>query len=276
MARKASRANQCRSRLQQLAHAVQLYHDAHRRLPLSQFLGSFGKGAESTAWSWLAKLLPHVEQANLATKGRVPTATLRDSGLAAERIESYLCPSDSFAGRGVFREAGDLTDFEVGQTNYQAVCGANWGHDKSQGKTDIGSDWDNPGTNGLMDGLAEGDGLMCRSDAVRVRTLRQVVDGTSHTFVIGEQLPEKNRWCAWPYANGTHATCAIPPNVVPLEGRDYSPGWWSNVGGFRSQHGGGLHFAYADGSVHWIADETDLQTYRAMATIAGHESLRVE
>jgi prepilin-type processing-associated H-X9-DG protein len=38
-------------------------------------------------------------------------------------------------------------------------------------------------------------------------------------------------------------------------------------------HPGGLHFAFADGSVRWIGNEIDLSTYRALATMAGHESV---
>ena len=57
--------------------------------------------------------------------------------------------------------------------------------------------------------------------------------------------------------------------MVPVPGRDYSPGWWPNVAGFRSNHPGGLHFARIDGSVDWVSDEIELSVYRALATIAG-------
>jgi hypothetical protein len=41
------------------------------------------------------------------------------------------------------------------------------------------------------------------------------------------------------------------------------------MGGFRSHHPGGLHFARVDGSVDFVEDEIELAVYRAMATIAG-------
>jgi prepilin-type processing-associated H-X9-DG protein len=98
-----------------------------------------------------------------------------------------------------------------------------------------------------------------------------VTDGLSHTFMAGEDLPEKDVYCSWPYANNAYSTCAIPPNVVPKSGRNYRPYFWPNVLGFRSNHSGAVNFVYCDGSVHLVRDEIDLEVYRAMATIAGHE-----
>lgn len=275
-ARESARKTHCRSNLRQLGQAIHSYHAAHGMFPPSQFLGPYGKGPDSKAWSWMAKLLPFIEERNLYLQGKVPSRSLRESQIAAGRIALLLCPSDPFSGDEAFLDAGDLPDFAAGHTNYQAVSGANWGHDKSQQSEDIGTDWANPGKNGSQDGLAEGDGPMCRSDVIRPRGFRHLSDGASRTFLVGEQLPERNKWCAWPYANGAHATCAIPPNVVPRPGSDYSPAWWPNVGGFRSAHAGGLHFAHADASVRWLADEVDLAAYRALATIAGRENLAAE
>ena len=43
------------------------------------------------------------------------------------------------------------------------------------------------------------------------------------------------------------------------------------VQSFRSFHPGGLHFAFADGSAHFVSDAIALNTYRALATIQGGE-----
>jgi prepilin-type processing-associated H-X9-DG protein len=48
---------------------------------------------------------------------------------------------------------------------------------------------------------------------------------------------------------------------------------WGVTYSFRSRHTQGLQFAYADGSVHFISQSIDIATYRAMATIAGGETL---
>ena len=98
-----------------------------------------------------------------------------------------------------------------------------------------------------------------------------VTDGTSRTYLAGEDLPEKDIYCSWPYANNSYSTCAIPPNVTSQVGHNYRPDFWPNVLGFRSNHSGGVNFVYCDGSTRIIRDEIDLAVYRAMATIAGHE-----
>ena len=60
--------------------------------------------------------------------------------------------------------------------------------------------------------------------------------------------------------------CAIPPNVKAANGKPYDADDWYNNHSFRSRHPGGLQFAFADGSVHFVTDKIDLDLYRAMTT----------
>lgn len=150
-------------------------------------------------------------------------------------------------------------------TNYKGVSGANWGWGDPQ--------WRNPGTNGSWDGLNQGDGIFYRVDWKAPKGLLAIGDGSSNTFLVGESLPDSTHWFAWAYANSATATCAIPPNVQYPPDDDYTWKWgYSTV--FRSRHRGGLNFALADGSVHFVGDTIDLKTYRALATISGGEIIR--
>jgi prepilin-type processing-associated H-X9-DG protein len=56
-----------------------------------------------------------------------------------------------------------------------------------------------------------------------------------------------------------------------FEERDISVAEAPNNFGLNSKHTGGVQIAFADGSVHFVADSIDFGVYRAMATLAGGE-----
>ena len=246
----------CQSNLHQLGVAVTGYIAAHQAFPPGQCGGQTGFGADAAAWSWLAQILPYIEENNLYQEGGVSYKTLRKSGIMDTQIPLFLCPSDPLSCRGPRTDAGNLVGVAVGQTNYKGVSGANWGADASQKLTNIDTLWSNPGKNGSADGLNEGDGILWRCDGSTHLSPVNVTDGMSHTFLIGEDVPSKDTWCSWPYANNAYSTCAIPPNFTFTD-----PNWWPNTQSFRSNHAGGVNFAFGDGSVQFIRDSIALGTY---------------
>jgi prepilin-type N-terminal cleavage/methylation domain-containing protein len=265
----ANRA-QCSNNLHQLALGVHHFHDAMRRFPNNQWYGHTGVGPGRKDWSWLAQLLPYIEQDNIYKTGNIPATSLLQSGVMDRQIVTFLCPSDDSSWSGPRTDAGNLTGFAIGQTNYKGVSGANWGDDWQGIGPSIDTDWRNPGTNGSFDGHSQGDGIFYRMDFLRPLRLTQISDGTSNTFMIGEDIPALDIWCSWPYSNNATGTCAIPPNVQ-RNGVPYSPSNWENCESFRSRHPGGVQFACADGSVHFVSDGISLPVYRALATIRGGE-----
>ena len=76
---------------------------------------------------------------------------------------------------------------------------------------------------------------------------------------------------AWCHAVETGLTCAIPPNARPPGGGEFPVDDWANRHGFKSRHPGGVQFAFADGSVRFVADAIPLGLYRALATPRGGE-----
>src|SRR5215510_104782 len=80
--REAAARMKCSNNLKQLALGAHNYHDAHGTLPrngnalgLTNSHGTNGTGCCGVAaprWSWLARVLPYVEQDNLARQGNVP------------------------------------------------------------------------------------------------------------------------------------------------------------------------------------------------------------
>jgi prepilin-type processing-associated H-X9-DG protein len=108
--------------------------------------------------------------------------------------------------------------------------------------------------------------------------ISSVTDGTSHTFMIGESLPDFDAHSAAFYANGDWCSCNLPLNYQLSEdpsAPNFLNFWWDQQG-FRSQHPGGAQFCLVDGSVRFVADTIDNQTYRVACTRNGGEPLSLD
>jgi prepilin-type N-terminal cleavage/methylation domain-containing protein/prepilin-type processing-associated H-X9-DG protein len=289
--REAAARSSCQNNLKQLALACHNFHDSYGFLPYDcspEAANSTTWGMGGTNWSWIAHVLPYIEQQNLynsiaaapvlpagVSSGNIDQVKLSDAEAAATAagvpsylgttIKTLLCPADNPAD-ALKTNRADLSGHTIGLTNYKGVSGANW---QWGGFTVAGTGT----TNGDTNGLADGDGLFFRGDGNKKKKLTDITDGTSNTFMVGEDIPAYNQWCSWPYSNNAVGTCAIPPNYQMPPAMAANPGNWPDGYSFRSFHTNGLQFAYADGSVHFITQSIDMPTYRAMATIKGAETL---
>lgn len=99
--------------------------------------------------------------------------------------------------------------------------------------------------------------------------MREVTDGISNTFLIGETSPVDGNSPAWS-SDADWAITAMELNWDPDQsGACTNPGaveCWGRYRGFRSDHPGGAHFATADGAVTFILDDIHPLTYRALST----------
>ncbi len=298
--REAANRMSCSNNLKQLALAVHNYHDTHASLPRSgseiHLLDSHNRGPDrqgtgccgtnAPRWSWIARLLPYIEQDNLYRQGDIPRARVNQSAatlaVIATDLKALTCPSDSSSPRVRTGSANVESGRQAAVTSYKGVSGANWGTDfvGVTNDTNFSTPYRNPptGTPAQQNGLEKGDGIFWRADIRYGKlTLAGITDGTSNTLMIGEDIGVYIRWNEWALPNGACGTCAIPPNtgnkigdpdngiVVPSTNR------WPTRYSFRSNHSGGLNFALADGSVRFVSDSIPLQTYRALATRAGGE-----
>jgi prepilin-type N-terminal cleavage/methylation domain-containing protein len=97
--------------------------------------------------------------------------------------------------------------------------------------------------------------------------IKEIVDGTSHTFLVGEASPVDGNSPAW----NSEGDWAIAGIAINFDWQNYAacqPAgacWW-NMRGFRSSHPGGVQFAFADNSVRFIIDSIDHAVYRALST----------
>ena len=143
--REAAARASCTNNVKQLALACHNYHDAEGTLPRNgsgnplHWLSSHGEingagtgccGSNTTPrWSWIARLLPYFEQANLATAGNIPLGNLNAApAIAAYRMDfkAITCPSDISTPR-LRTNAANLGTAVM--TSYKGVSGDNWGTD---------------------------------------------------------------------------------------------------------------------------------------------------
>ena len=268
MAREAARRAHCKNNLRQFGLALHNYHGTFQVLPISigPWLHGPNPAPERNGKGWIVSILPQLEQQPLYdefapffagdffTGYGIRSVACRD--LLKQQLDVLHCPSDASV-RQNSKEQYQLDGIEAALTSYKGVLG------DSQLEFSI-----HPGS--LPDCHRDGgcNGLFFRVSYQQPQRLAMVRDGTSNTFLVGEDVPEHNYHSAAYYANNDWASCHAPLNYFPDPA---TPLDWPNVVSFRSRHPGGAHFSMADGSVRFVAETIDHGTYRALSTKAGGE-----
>lgn len=271
--REAAARMSCQNNLKQLGISVHGYHDATGRFPYNgddvRRVGCCYT-SDRTLWSWMARMLPHLEQDNrfnqLGIATDTPMGTVIDF-LGEPMIKTFRCSSDETMDVMTNR-ANFPGGTPIGVTSYKGVAGGNWAWGTFAFTPPIGGN----------NGLDSGNGIFYRSDYHRKLKIQNITDGTSNTLMIGEDIGRLNTHNAWSYSNGATGTCAIPLNNGLREGQPgfNSAGDWNHVYSFRSRHTGGGNFALADGSVRFVRETIDLVVYRNAASINGGEPVQLD
>jgi prepilin-type N-terminal cleavage/methylation domain-containing protein/prepilin-type processing-associated H-X9-DG protein len=275
--REAAARTQCQNNLKQIALACQNRHDVLKHLPPGYLAaGPYSDGATDTApgWGWAAYLLPYLEQKDLYRQIDF-SQPVQSSAVIQAMLPVYLCPSDIYPDTAFAVTDGfGNTVCLAAPGSYAACCGS----DAS----------DTTGATGL--------GAFYRNSSTR---LLEITDGTSSTLLVGER--------AWSNVNGIWG--GAPAGGVVRRGQLNAcqpnvPGAWypaatlvlahahlnnalvdsdgsAGMDDFSSRHVGGGHFAFADGSVHFIrsvpSDNADGSytpdgvNFQALGTRAGNE-----
>jgi hypothetical protein len=137
----------------------------------------------------------------------------------------------------------------------------------------MGGGWpDSP--SGTVDGhnTVNNNGLFFRNSYQLRLTLAKIIDGTSNTLMIGEDVPDHNIHSAAFYSNGDYVSSHAPINFFP---QPPDPGNWPRVMSFRSRHPGGVQFAVADASVRFFPQNTDRLLYQQLCTRDGRETAQL-
>jgi prepilin-type N-terminal cleavage/methylation domain-containing protein len=265
-AREAARRASCRNNLKQLGIRLHSYHDFARTLP-------FGYDTRGMAWS--AMLLPTIDHQPLYESLVFSETGLGDchandgpNEQAAETVlPVFQCPSAPVApsdNSGIpKRSPATYTGCASGTVRF--------------GFPGAGQSPDNHFA------AASHDGIFYRHSSIRFAA---IIDGLSNTIVIGEVATDQDKikdgqaidhWAICSpqidLANGEFSEFIGSTGVLMNAWLDSSLTGHDWEGGFGSFHPGGAQFLLSDGSVRFISDSIERQTFSALGTRAKEEQL---
>ena len=268
-AREAARRTQCKNNLKQLGLALHNYHDT---------VNVFPWGYDERETLWTAMILPQIEQQNLyatliwqeSGAGNWNAAGSPNTAACATVIPAFRCPSMPLEPR--LNE--DITNRVP--VSYRGVAGALIASDDLSTRP--------AGYNTAQYMALEQtnlDGMFYGCSNVR---MRDVIDGTSNTIMVGESrtslyVKDGQQMDYWQFG------CPQSGGWVygGLGGTEYSEGLGSaivkinanldpTVNGvlmemaFGSYHIGGAQFVMGDGSVRFLSENMSLGILQALAT----------
>ncbi len=315
-AREAARRAQCMNNLKQIGIALHNYHETLGRLPI----GMQGYNSWDTSCSYWPRfhsmftaILPYLEQetvysaVNFSFSTAVPQPVLGvvtgqvQATAFLTQIATFICPSE--ASDMTYRDAG----CPLSQSSYAEVIGYR----------DTFRWW-----KGCKSGFFLPDGVFGYDYGAR---FSEITDGLSNTMVVGEgsrftnevetwydtwtvaawrpaSIPGVTRtWAFATTAPRLNANLQIPdptpcytytyPITDGLDSWIYDPDPKVNATsagqfGFRSQHPGGAHFLFGDGSVRFLKETIDMGSpnfadhnpgvYRKLSSKAGGEVISTD
>ena len=285
-ARESARRMSCGNKVRQMVLACHNYENSFKVFPAGAQEIEGASGA-SGGLSWLVAILPYIEQGNVAQQidniNQIGDIINNNRALYETQLELYWCPSRPAEDREDFSEDGAAI------STYFGITGAPI-FDGSGNEVTVNDDerWD------LEDGHC-GD-LYTNGVIVPYLpiSMRQITDGTSNTFAVGERTwqlrtffqgafyngrspdaaskicshSQKNmRWgISTPEETGHYVFEQDPPPGANLVVR-------FNDFFFGSNHPNGAHFANADGSSEFVAGDVDLSVLQYKSTRNGGDAL---
>lgn len=295
-AREAARRAQCQNHLKNIGLALQNYHSATKHFPKG--FVSTGAGAIE-AWAWSTFLLPYLEEQSIydqmspaeewivpVDKNRKGKRNLADMLSAAASnpaelvplqtpIAVFRCPSDSTPPLIPVKTKGSVdpavnrtTDTDTWERHFYGVYAPNDFQPSTSNYVASKGTIDSTCDGALVAGAWVVNQPRCNNTGVFFGnseiSMKQITDGTSKTFAIGE----RDKFClaaTWigvrnPFGGEMWSSNWALAHVANPHGKLNYPITGNHdtcVEGFSSAHSGGAFFGFCDGSVHFVSDDID-------------------
>ncbi len=265
--REAAARAQCQNNLKQIGLACHGYHDANGFLVP-------GTGGWGCCWgTWVVRLMPYFEQDNLSrlyvnwggndSTGPRYASAPNTTNVTTKRLKVLTCPSDT-PNSPISNMTNHNYALNYGNTGYAQ---SNFGG-LAFGQAPFG-----PGGSGKVKEVA----------------LAHITDGTSNTLMVGEVLQgighDLRGFVWWGDASGFSAY--LGPNSSAPD-RIYTSGYCNNqplqgmpctqsstavptTFAARSRHTNGVQAAMCDGSVRYLNNTININTWRWLSTSRGQE-----
>ncbi len=286
-AREAARRSSCKNNLKQIGLALHNYHDAHRQFPPAAIHMTASTAPESCRdanWgaTWVLMLFPYMEQGALydlydfETRARDGNATTGNNQVTRRRVSSLMCPS---APSNWSMLTQDFNGFE--KITYGANVGAGYLLQRSHFN------------NSTFKGPFSVVGMYGAK-------FRDITDGTSNVILMSEIVTgigtgdDKGAWgwCSGPTFSGRRGNggdTILTPNTTrvtdashyasnnnsdPEFNRRNNPDAGANSGvAARSYHQGGVQATLGDGTVRFISENIDQDTWTRLLAIQDNQVL---
>lgn len=260
-ARESSRRTQCANNLKQIGAAILNFDDVHQSLPASRL------GPQHA--TWFVQILPQMEQSNLYALWDVSKSYYEQQPAArTTAVPGYYCPSR--------RSPMLSTQFEVSSTglpNTQQYPGA-LGDYAGNGGQFAGAIVDDPLCRGAM---CQADAQLSNGQIVSTQSkthLKDILDGTSHTFLAGEKhVPLSKFGQSGPsWGDGAIYNGDFPRNYSRIAGNpkfdlgqspdDLNGPWHCKFGSYHPEV---CQFVFTDGHVVSLSSSTDMNVLNRLA-----------
>ena len=226
-AREAARRTQSKNNLKQIGLALHNYHDSYGHLPEGFRETKNKELKDDKRQSWMVSILPFLDQAAVYNQVQADEAWDSENNAPLTSLKIPTLQNPAVVEKGVPK---------FGTTHYVGIGGL--GKDGPKLKV-----------------TDEKAGMFGYN---RATAFRDVTDGLSNTFMVGEASKDFGPW-----GKGGEST------IRPFVKKPYING----PDGIGSPFRGGSHFLLGDGSVRFVSENIDPSTVEALTTIRGGEVL---
>jgi prepilin-type N-terminal cleavage/methylation domain-containing protein len=302
-AREAARRTECKNNLKQLGLATHLFVDTHTFFPSSGW-GDWWVGCpdlgmgERQPGNWAYQLLGHIEETNRAGIGQGFKCTDPNSRAAIGQMVStpvplFYCPSRR-AAQAYPHGSRDIRNYDpppvAGKSDYAANLGDARVLPTEPGPANLDDyatyNWCCSGP-----GKTKETGIVFQRSTVE---MRQITDGTTHTYLYGEKNLDPNLYETGEARNDDQSMynghdrdnlrstfvgvingqialqfSHLPAPDTPGKSEDYL---WT----FGGPHPGGWQVVFCDGSVQFLSYEMDPMTHRWLGNRMDGEVMKLD